>query len=391
MKRNLLILTTSQALGMAAAPMIVLIGGIIGQELSPDVSKSTLPIAAMVVGGAACSAPAALLMGRVGRRNGFMAGSLLSLISSLVAYHAITISSFPLFCLGTFGIGANMAFIQQYRFAAVESVTSDLVGRAVSFVLLGGIVAAFLGPEIAKHTRDFIVAKPYAGSFIALAGLSSLNILILSLLKFPPSLTDQTRGPGHTGRKLSEIISQPLFITAILSGLVAYAGMTLIMTATPVSMRLIDGYSLGDTAWVIQSHVMAMFIPSLFSGLLIDRIGLRRVMLGGIVLMATCGIIAQINHQLIHYWLGLVMLGVGWNFLFVGGTALLTRSYRPAERFRAQGVNDLIVYSGQAAASFLAGALIFTSGWQFVNLIILPMLLVITVVIFKMGAVINHK
>lgn len=389
LNRNLLILTLAQALGMAAAPMVILVGGIIGQDLAPDLSWSTLPIATMIVGAAAGSAPAALLMGRIGRRAGFMAGSLLALLACLLAIKAIDSASFAWFCLATAGIGLNMAFIQQYRFAAAESVEPAMVGRAVSLVLLGGIIAAFLGPEVAKHSKDWLDRGAYSGSFAALAGLSALNLLQLSGLKFPPSRR-QTAAAGGL-RPLSAIIAQPLFGTAVLAVLIAYAGMTLIMTATPVSMRIIDGFSMADTAWVIQSHVLAMFIPSLFSGFLIDRFGLSRVMLAGLLMMAACGLIAQIDHHLMHYWSGLVLLGVGWNFLFVGGTTLLTRSYRPAERFRAQGFNDLVVYSSQAAASFAAGALIFKSGWPLVNLIILPLLLVLLGVVLKMRKRIDQR
>jgi MFS family permease len=389
MNRNLLILTMAQALGLAAAPMIVLVGGIVGQDLAPRPSWSTLPVATMIIGGAAGSVPAALLMSRVGRRTGFICGSLLALVASLLAIKAIDSANFSWFCLATLGIGGNLAFVQQYRFAAVESVEPGLVGRAVSMVLLGGIIAAFLGPEIVKHSREWLALGAYSGTFAALAGLSALSLILHSGLKFAPLPLPATT--GKAGRPLGLIVRQPLFITAVLAGLVSYAGMTLIMTATPVSMRIIDGFSLDETAWVIQSHVMAMYIPSLFSGLLIDRFGLSPVMIAGIVIMAACGLVAQIDHHLSHYWLGLVLLGVGWNFLFVSATALLSRGYRPEERFRAQGFNDLMVYSFQAASSFGAGVLIFSSGWQLVNLSILPVLLVMLGVVLKMRHRIDQR
>jgi len=381
MNRNITVLALSQALGMSGAPLIVLVGGIVGAELAPQSSLATLPLAGMVVGGALFTVPAALLMGKVGRRSGFLAGALLALLASLGGVYAISIKSFNLFCLATLGIGGNMAFIQQYRFAAAESVASDHVGRAVSIVLVGGIIAAFLGPELAKNSRDWLPYGPYSGSFAALAAIYGLNILVISFLSLRSGVSKEVEGEQ---RPLSRIVAQPLFMTAVLAGLVSYWCMTFIMSATPVSMHVLDGFSLADTAWVVQSHVMAMFIPSLFSGYLIDRFGLTKMMVAGIVLMALCVMVALIERHLVHYWSGLVLLGVGWNFLFVGGTTLLTRTYRPAERFKAQAINDFTVYGFQATASLSAGAIIFYAGWEEVNLIALPWLLVMMLVVLKM-------
>jgi MFS family permease len=382
MNRNILILAISQALGLAAAPMIVLIGGIIGADLAPAKSWATLPLALMVLGGASFTVPAALLMGKIGRRYGFIAGMTLALLAALTAIYAIHNRNFLLFCLATFGIGGNMAFVQQYRFAAAESVEQVYIGRAVSMVLVGGIIAAFLGPELAKNSREWLPFGPYSGSFAVLAAIYLLNITVMFFLTSPAPGGNTAEGPQ---RPLKTIIRQPLFRTAVLSGLVAYWCMTFIMSATPVSMHVIDGFSLPDTAWIIQSHVLAMFIPSFFSGWLIDRFGLGRVMITGIVLMALCVVAALIDRHLVHYWLALVALGVGWNFLFVGGTTLLTKTYQPAERFKAQACNELTVYGFQATASLSAGAIIFYAGWEVVNLLTVPWLLINLLVILKMG------
>lgn len=381
MKKNIIILTICQALGMSAAPMIVLIGGIIGADLAAKVSLSTVPLAMQVVGLALFSMPAALFMEKVGRRLGFMAGSLLAGISSLVGICAIAMSSFPLFCLAIFGIGGNMAFVQQYRFAAAESVDQAHVGRAISMVLLGGVAAAFLGPELAKNSKDWLPYGAYSGSFAVLAILYGMNVLLLSLLRLNPA---KVAAVSDEGRPLIQIIQQPLFVTAVLAGVVSYGCMTFIMTATPVSMHVIDGFSLRETAWVIQSHVLAMFVPSFFTGVLIDRLGVVKVMLTGCFLSILCVCIALYDQHLIHYWGSLVLLGVGWNFLFVGGTTLLTRSYRPSERFKAQAVNEFTIYGLQAIASLSAGAVIFYAGWKAVNLLTLPLLLVMLAVILRL-------
>lgn len=383
MNRNIIVLTLSQALGMSAAPMIVLIGGIIGADLAPDKTWATLPLALMVIGAALSTIPAALLMGKIGRRDGFIVGMGLALLASLLGIYAIHHRSFLLFCLTALGIGTNMAFVQQYRFAAAESVDEAHIGRAVSLVLLGGVIAAFLGPELAKNSREWLPFGPYSGSFAALTAIYLLNIVIMSFLRLKKTSADKTL--GRQQRPLKAIIAQPLFMTALLGALIAYWCMTFIMSATPVSMHVVDGFSMADTAWVVQSHVLAMFIPSFFSGWLIDRFGLGRVMKAGVVLMGLCVVAALGNRHLIHYWSGLVALGVGWNFLFVGATTLLTKTYQPAERFKAQAFNDFTVYTFQATASLSAGAIIFSAGWEMVNLITLPWLLLGLIVIIKMS------
>jgi MFS family permease len=379
--RNVFILSLAQALGMAAPPMVVVLGGIIGAQLAPHPSWSTLPLAVMVIGAAVFSIPAALLMQKIGRRAGFILGSLAGIAASLAAISAIAARSFILFCLATAVIGANMAFVQQYRFAAAESVAQADIGKAISLVLVGGILAAFLGPELAKNYNNWLPYGLYTGSFGALAILYGLNIAVLSFLRPPLNVSRET---SDENRPLPAIIRQPLFLVAVLAGTVSYGVMSFIMTATPVSMHVLDHFSLADTARVIQSHVMAMFIPSLFSGSLIDRFGLSRIMTAGILCMTLCVVIGLLNRHFIHYWSALVLLGIGWNFLFVGGTTLLTRTYRPGERFKTQAANDFVIYGFQAAASLSAGAIIFHAGWETVNLLTLPFLFVMLLVIWRL-------
>ena len=381
MNRNVLLLSCSMALGMSTAPVIVLLGGIVGVALAPYPSLSTLPVAMLVVGVALFTVPAALIMRVTGRRLGFMAASLVAALACIAGIYAIHSQSFVLFCSVAFFVGGNMAFVQQYRFAAAESVEPVRVSRAVSIVLLGGVVAAFLGPELAKNTREMLPIGLYSGSFASLAVLNLVNCFVLYFLRDPRVMETVDKGDE---RPLRVVVRQPVYLTAVMAALVAYGVMSFVMTATPVSMHVMDDFSIEATAWVIQSHVMAMFIPSLFTGFLISRYGLTRVMLSGIVLMTVCVALALVDRRFLNYWAGLVLLGAGWNFLFIGGTILLTRCYSPVERFKAQAVNDFAVFGFQALASLSAGTVIFMAGWEVLNGLNLPLLLIIFGVIWKL-------
>jgi MFS family permease len=380
MHPNVFLLSCAMALGLAGAPVIVLLGGIIGTELAPSPGLATLPVAALVTGVALFTVPAALAMQHVGRKRGFILSSLAAAAGSLLGIAAIAKGSFVLFCLTAVVIGANLAFVQQYRFAAAECVTGEAVGRAVSYVLLGGIAAAFLGPEVARQTRDLLPWGLYSGSFAALAVIYVACAVVLGRYREPPRAEDESRGES---RPLGEVVRQPLYLTAVMAGLTSFGVMSFIMTATPVSMHVLDGFSIDETTRVIQSHIMAMYIPSLFTGRLLGRFGLKRIMIAGTLLMAACAAVALVERHFMHYWTGLVLLGVGWNFLFVGGTTLLTRTYRPSERFRAQAVNDFAVFGFQALASLTAGAVIFQAGWETLNVLSLPLLALMLFVIYR--------
>lgn len=369
------------ALGTAGAPAMVLLGGIIGSALAPHPSWATLPVAAMVVGVAVFTVPAALLMKKIGRRPGFMVASAVTGLACLGGVYAIHVGSFIQFCLVAFFVGGNLAFVQQYRFAAAESVDVAQVSKAISIVLLGGIAAAFIGPEIVKRAMDLLPFGIYSGSFATLAAVYFLNAGLLSFLT-EPEVREQE--DGGTGRPIGKIIRQPLYMIAVLAAMVAYGVMSFVMTAAPVSMHIVDHFSINETAMVIQSHVMAMFIPSLFTGILISRFGISKIMMAGTMLLAACVSLALVDHQLIHYWVGMVLLGVGWNFLFVGATTLLTRCYSPAERFKSQAVNDFTVFGFQAVASLTAGAVIFMAGWEVLNGVTLPFLIVLFGMVLRM-------
>lgn len=361
--------------------MVVLLGGLIGRELAPTPALATLPISVMIVGVALTSIPAALLMQRIGRRRGFITAAGIAVLAAVLAAYAVAIGSFTLFCLATLLLGANNAFVQQYRFAAAESVSPDRVGQAVSYVLLGGIVAGVIGPELGKRASNWLPYGTYTGSFAVLALLFTSVVL---LMLFYQNSTQQKEAVTGEARPLREIIAQPAFIVAALSAAIGYGVMSFIMTATPVNMQTSHGFVLGQTTIVIQSHVLGMYVPSLFSGWLIARLGLKRMMLIGVGVMLVCMSIALVGESFMHFWGALVLLGVGWNFMFVGGTALLTSTYRPSERFKVQAVNDFSVFGIQAFASLSAGTVIHLANWNVLVLSTLPFLLLVLATILWM-------
>jgi MFS family permease len=363
--RNLPILAIAQALSMSGPPIMVLLGGIVGVELAPTPSLATLPISLLVVGVALFVFPASFLMRRIGRRKGFVLAAGVAAAGSLLAAYAVAQGSFALFCLSSLFIGLNGAFQQQYRFAAVESVEEQFAGRAVSIVLVGGIFAGYLGPEIAKRAQGLIPAGLYIGSFVAMAGVYLLAALLLSFLRdvAPPAEVDIS-----SSRPLGQIARQPNYLVAVMAGAAGFGVMSFIMTATPVHMHG-SGFDLNQTALVIQSHIIAMYLPSLISGFLQERFGLLRTLVAGALLMLGCTVIAIFSREFFHYWGALVLLGLGWNLLFVGGTVLLTSTYRANEGFKAQAANDFTVFGVQALASLSAGSMIYLAGWQTVNVI----------------------
>jgi MFS family permease len=373
--RNLIVLVTCQMISATATISLVTLGGIIGTTLTSNKAFVTLPLSLMVVAVAATAIPATMLMRRIGRRFGFALAAVFAAIGMFIGVFALIHSSFTLFCTAAMMLGANGAFTQQYRYAAAESVAPEYVARAISFVLLGPIGGAFLGKELATRGQDWIEGIPYAGTMAALGVLFVLQAILLLALREPE--VHEEHESRHSDRSLKEIIRQPVFFTAVFGGVVAYGIMTLIMTATPLSMHVNEGYSLEDTSSVIRAHVLAMYIPSLFAGFLIERLGVTRLMMAGTAGLLATSIIGLQGHALMHYWWALVLLGVGWNFLYVGGTTLLTYSYSMAERFRAQGVNEFLVFGMSASASLLAGTVMFYFGWTTLMLVPIPVLLAI--------------
>ena len=353
-----------------------------GTELAPSPSLATLPIAINVIGLALFTIPAALVMKKIGRKSGFIVSAVVAAGAALVAAYAIGVGSFFLLCAAMIFIGGNMAFVQQYRFAAAESVETQHVGKAVSFVLLGGVLAGYLGPEIAKRTKDWLGYGAYTGSFLSLALLFVVVAVLLSFLR-DVAFRDEEAATGGE-RSLRAMVTQPTFIVAVMAGVVGYGVMSLIMTATPISMHVTDGHTLAETGWVIQSHVIAMYLPALFTGYLVGRLGVLRVMSAGVIVLFACVALAVVERSLMHYWAALVLLGLGWNLLFVAGTTLLTQSYHPAERYRAQAVNEFMIFGTQAFASLTAGTVIALASWKILNLISLPFLFLLLAAILML-------
>jgi MFS family permease len=375
--RNLLILVSCQCISATGSIVMVTLGGIIGSSLSSNKALATLPVSMMVVAVAATTVPATMLMRRVGRRKGFASASFASIVALIFAIMALQQSSFALFVFATMLFGINMAFAQQYRYAAIENVPERFTARAVSFVLVGSIGGAFLGPALATNGQFWVPEIPYAGTMVALIALFSVQgVLFLLMRPLPARSTVVDAAPQRT---LAAMVKQPLFIVAVLGGTVGYGLMTLVMTATPLSMHINDGFSLEQTASVIQVHVLAMYVPSLVTGFLIDRFGVTRIMLVGAIGLFAVSIIGLQGHTVMHYWWALLMLGVGWNFLYIGGTSLLTYTYAPAERFRAQAVNEFSVFGISATASLLAGSVMHFYDWGVLMLIPVPILLVVCI------------
>ena len=374
-KRNLIILVFCQLISATGSIVFVTLGPIIGANLTSRQAWSTLPVSLMVVAVAATTVPATMLMRRIGRSFGFAAASLSAVIAVLAAIWALQTHSFGLFLLASLLFGINMAFTQQYRFAAAESVSARFVPRAISFVLVGSIGGALLGPEFIKRGQSWIADFPYTGAMIAVAGVYVLQSVLFLFLQ--QTRIDTGAHVTASSRALIDIVRQPVFIVAVLGATAGYGLMTLIMTATPLSMNVNDGYSLEQTSNVIRAHVLGMYVPSLISGYLIERLGVVRMMFAGALALIAASIIGLQGHAVLHYWWALVMLGVGWNFLFVGGTTMLTYSYTIAERFRAQGISEFLVFGTSATASLLAGTVMFYFGWDRLMLIPLPILAIV--------------
>jgi len=370
MKKNVLLLASAQAMMMTGGTLLIATSALVGFALSPDKSLATLPLALQMLAGMFTSIPASLLMQRIGRRAGFLIGNTLGLAGAALAAYAIVHQSFTLFAVAAVLSGMFTGFGSYYRFAAADAAADEYKSRAISFVLAGGVVAAVVGPNLAHWTSDWLPAL-FAGSYLALSGIMLLSMLTLSFLTIPPP----TIASQHGGRTLPLLARQPAFSVAILGGALGYAVMALVMTATPLAMHD-HAHSFGDTAFVIEWHVLGMFAPSFFTGHLIRRFGVLNIMLAGVVMQAVCVAVNLAGTGINNFWLALTLLGIGWNFLFIGGTTLLTETYAPAEKGRAQAANDFLVFTAASAGVLSAGPLQHHFGWQAVNYGVIPLIAV---------------
>jgi len=376
MNKNLWLLILSQIFAFTAAPVTVFLSGIIGSQFSPIKSLATLPMALSIVGVAIFAIFAAKVMSIIGRRAGFIFASVGSSLAALMAAYSIIIESFLLFNLGCFLLGAGVAFSHQYRFAAVETVSKDMAPKAISIILLAGIGSAFIGPNLANISKEIIPEHLYAGSYIALAILTLSSTIFLLFYKDNHKPNNFVK---KDTRSYFELISQPRFLQALIASAFAYAVMSFLMTATPISMHVMEKISLSKTGLVIQLHIAAMFLPSLITGNLIKKFGHSKIMYAGAVLFSITILTSLFEQNFVNYLTALVFLGFGWNFLFISGTSLLVLTYKEDEKFKAQGFNDLIVYSIQAVASLSAGIFLNLTSWKTMNLICIIFLIIIVI------------
>jgi predicted MFS family arabinose efflux permease len=370
-RRNVLLLALCQAAFMSSASLMATVGSLAGHALAADKALATLPATAVVVGTAAGTIPASLLMRRVGRRRGFIAGTGFAVAGGLLSALAIGLGSFWLLGLGSALVGMSSAFGQLYRFAAAEAVPPAARSRAISMVLAGGLVAGFVGPQLARLTAD-LFPTPFVASFLAVPALALVTILLLLGLRLPVVATDQAEGPAP--RALSAIARQPAFLAAVVSQMTGYGVMNLLMTGTPLAMTTYHGHGLGDAVFVIQWHMVGMFLPGFFTGSLIQRIGERWTVLVGIVVNVLSLAVAFAGVGVWHFWVALTLVGVGWNLMFVGGSTLVTRTYATAERAKAQAANDFLIWATVAVTSLSSGQLLHHQGWHAVVTTAAPLL-----------------
>ena len=347
---------------MTGGAALITLGGIVGREFAPAPALATLPLSLLVVGVAMAAVFAAWTMSRIGRARGFACGAAIGCAGALCAAVALYAESFILFCGAALLIGAANAFAQQYRFAAVESVSTASAGLAVSITLAGSLVGAVLGPELAARGEYWLEGARFSGTFLAVAGCYLFAGVLLLRLRIPLAPVPAAAGQG--ARPLREIARNRVFVVAVLGAAAGYGVMTFVMTAAPLAMHVVDGHSLAHTAAVIQAHVLGMFAPSLVTGLLLARFGCRPVMLAGAVFLGVSLAAGFAGREVSHYGLSMIALGVGWNFLFVGGTTLLGGTHGPQERFRVQAFNDFTVFGISALGSLGAGAVMQLLGWN---------------------------
>ena len=374
MNKNLLLLALSQIFSFTAAPVTVFLSGIIGSQISPVKSLSTLPMSISVVGIAIGAIVATKVMSLVGRKYGFILASIGNALISILAAYSVLNQNFVLFCFANFFLGVGMAFTHQYRFAAAESVEKNMAPKAISIILFGGIISAFLGPSLANYAKDLVSENLYVGSYLVLAILTFIPTI---LFLFYENKTVIQKNIKYTGRSYLELISQPRFIQAITASAFGYAIMTFLMTATPLSMHVMEKMSLSKTGIVIQFHVASMFLPSLITGHLIKKIGHSNVIYAGLFLYSITLFISIFDQSFYNYMIALIFLGLGWNFLFIAGTSLLVLTYDENEKYKAQGLNDFVVYSVHALGSLSAGIFISLSSWKIMNLVCIPFIILI--------------
>jgi len=370
--RNIGLLAVTQATGGSSQAIIMAVGALTAANLAPDNSLATLPTTAMIIGLALMAGPAAKIIYMIGRRNGFLIGAALSFVAGLCAAAAVAFSSFILFALALSIVGMGGAFTQQYRFAIADSVPDDMKARAISLVLLGGVAAGFLGPRLSYLAKDWLGGVEFAGSFLIISVLSVIAFVMLSQTRLAPIV--KPKEGDDKGRSAMELIKLPEINIPIVTGMVSYALMTFVMVAAPLAMVHVCGHSAEEATTAIQWHIVSMFAPSLFTGNIINRIGAHATVAIGLVLILGSALINLNGITTMHFDVALILLGVGWNFGFIGSTTMLSKAYRPEEASTAQGLNEPLVFGSMAVASISSGILLNTLGWQSINVLVLPII-----------------
>jgi MFS family permease len=371
MNFGVLALSFCKALLSTGNVLLVAVTALIGQTLSPDPIWATLPVAFQFIGLMCATIPASLVMDKIGRKNGFYLGNALGIAGALLCIQALYSASFNLFCVGTFFLGIGIGFGTLYRFAAVEMCEKPYRAKAISIIMAGGVLAAIAGPNLAIFSQDLVQDTPYVGAFWGLLMLYIAAMLVLAIVKFPPQVV---HAPGVTTRPVIEIILQPIFLVSVIAGMMSYVVMNLLMTATPLAMHH-HGFQFEHSAFVIQLHALGMFLPGFFTGDLIKRFGTIRILLIGAMIMLACIGINLNGESELHFSVSLFMLGLGWNFMFVSATHLVTDAYSEAEKPKAQAANEFLIFSMVTVSALASGWLEATLGWHVMNLICIPIVL----------------
>jgi MFS family permease len=368
-RRAARVLAVCQALYTSSVSIDLTLTGLVGYTLADDKALATLPFSLITVAAALTTVFASFLMARIGRRAGFVVGAAVGAAGGAISVYAIFHHSFWAFCAGTATVGVFQAFAQYYRLAAADAVGVHAKSRAISTVLAGGVVAAVLGPALAAWSRDWLAPVAFAGSYALVTVFGLVSIVLLALLYRDVALPANVAVSVQPARPLGRIVRQPIFIAALANNALGYAVMMFVMTATPIA-ALACGHTIGDGAQIIQWHLVGMFAPSFFSARLIQRFGVLRVIGAGIALSAMCGVLALRSTDLPHFYAALACLGVGWNFMFVGGTTLLSQAYQPSERAKTQATSEFTTFAFSALGSLFAGQLLVRFGWQTINVAI---------------------
>ena len=379
-KKTVALLCATQALLFTNNTILIAVNGLAGFALAADKSLATLPVTSYVVGAALTTLPVSHLMRRIGRVNGFSLGTLIGILGALICGYAVYSHSFWTLCLGTLVMGIYNASGQYYRFAAADVASPDFKSTAISLVMAGGLVGGVLGPQTSKMTKDFLGTE-FLATYLVLIGFCVVALALQRLMSIPRLTAAEQR---EHGRPLREIARQPAFLVAVLSGMVGYGVMNLLMTATPLAMKSCE-HPFSDAAFVIQWHVVAMFAPSFFTGSLIKHFGVRAIMFSGVLLSLGCVAIALSGVEVLHFWAALVLVGIGWNFMYLGGTTLLIETHTPSERAKVQGANDMAIFITMAISSASSGWLFTARGWEVMNYGAVPFLVLTGIAILFYG------